>query len=145
MSKTQILVPVDGSPASLRAVNFAIEMAAIHPDTSLLLLHVWNISALNLLGVTEAMDDDWLEEAGKRGSDKALNEAVEKTERAKVTFQALARTGHVAETITKVAREEDVHYIVMGTRGLGGVEGLLLGSVATQVIHLAAVPITLIK
>ena len=33
----------------------------------------------------------------------------------------------------------------MGTRGLGGIQGLLLGSVATQVIHLAKVPITLIK
>jgi nucleotide-binding universal stress UspA family protein len=33
----------------------------------------------------------------------------------------------------------------MGTRGLGGIQGLLLGSVATQVIHLAEVPITLIK
>ena len=38
-----------------------------------------------------------------------------------------------------------VKQIVMGTRGLGGIQGLLLGSVAMQVIHLAEVPITLIK
>ena len=50
-----------------------------------------------------------------------------------------------AKTIAEVAREEVVNQIVMGTRGLGGIQGLLLGSVATQVIHLAEVPVTLIK
>jgi nucleotide-binding universal stress UspA family protein len=57
----------------------------------------------------------------------------------------MARAGQVAKTIADVAREEGVGQIVMGTRGLGGVQGLLLGSVATQVIHLAEVPVTLIK
>ncbi|MBV8321628.1 MAG: universal stress protein, partial [Hyphomicrobiales bacterium] len=33
----------------------------------------------------------------------------------------------------------------MGTRGLGGVRGLLLGSVATQLLHLVDVPVTLVK
>jgi nucleotide-binding universal stress UspA family protein len=37
------------------------------------------------------------------------------------------------------------HHIVMGTRGLGRSQGLLLGSVAMNVIHLAQVPVTLIK
>jgi nucleotide-binding universal stress UspA family protein len=44
-----------------------------------------------------------------------------------------------------VAREEDVAHIIMGTRGLGGVRGLLLGSVTTQLLHLADVPVTLVK
>jgi nucleotide-binding universal stress UspA family protein len=57
----------------------------------------------------------------------------------------LVRTGQIAEAVGQVAREENVKHIVMGTRGLGGIQGLLLGSVAMQVIHLAEVPITLIK
>jgi nucleotide-binding universal stress UspA family protein len=44
-----------------------------------------------------------------------------------------------------VAREKSIDHIVMGARGLGSIQGLLLGSVATKVIHLAEVPITLIK
>jgi len=145
MAKSKILVPVDGSPPSLRALDFANEMALKHPDTSLVLLHVWNIHALDLLGVTEAMDDNWLKEAGERGSDKALTDAVDTCEAAKVPYKAETRSGHVGETIVKVAEEEDAQYIVMGTRGLGGVEGLLMGSVATQVNHLAKIPVTLIK
>ena len=91
------------------------------------------------------MDASGLPEAAARASDQALKDAVGKSEAANVTFEVLARTGHTAEAIAQVAREEDIDHIVMGTRGLGGIEGLLLGSVATQVIHLAKVPITLIK
>jgi len=43
MSAPKILVPVDGSPASLRAIDFAIEMVSQSPGTSLVLLHVVNI------------------------------------------------------------------------------------------------------
>jgi nucleotide-binding universal stress UspA family protein len=44
-----------------------------------------------------------------------------------------------------VAREERVQHIFMGTWGLGGVRGLLLGSVTTQLLHLIDVPTTLVK
>jgi nucleotide-binding universal stress UspA family protein len=44
-----------------------------------------------------------------------------------------------------VAEEQRVDGIVMGTRGLGPVKGLVLGSVANKVIHLAEVPVTLVK
>jgi nucleotide-binding universal stress UspA family protein len=44
-----------------------------------------------------------------------------------------------------VAKEHGCAQIVMGTRGLGTVSGMLLGSVATKVIHLADVPVVLLK
>ena len=145
MSPSNILIPVDGSPASLRAVDFAIEMPARNKSNSLVLLHVQNIGSINPAGLSEAMPADWLHEAASQASAQALKDAIGKCEGANVAFKALAQTGQTAETIAQVAQEEDVGHIVMGTRGLGGVKGLLLGSVATQVIHLAEVPITLIK
>jgi nucleotide-binding universal stress UspA family protein len=146
MSSFKILIPVDGSPASLRAVDFAIEMVGQNPGTSLVLLHVANIPAFGLASVSGPMaTDDWLQEAVSQASAKALSNATGKCQRSSVTFKTLTRTGQTAETIAQVARSEDVKHIVMGTRGLGGIQGLLLGSVATQVIHLAEVPITLIK
>jgi len=145
MSPSTILIPVDGSPASLRALDLAIKMATQNPGTSLVLLNVQNIRAIELAGASEAGDSDWLREAGSRASAKALKDATGKCEHADVAFETLIRTGHIAEVIAQVAREEDIKHIVMGTRGLGGIQGLLLGSVATQVIHLAEVPITLIK
>ena len=49
------------------------------------------------------------------------------------------------ETIVAFAEDVGADEIVMGTRGLGGLAGLLLGSVATEVISLAKVPVTLVK
>jgi nucleotide-binding universal stress UspA family protein len=145
VSLSKILIPVDGSPASLRAVDFAIEMASQDPSTSLVLLHVQNTRAMELAGASEAMDTEWLREAGSRASAKALKDAIGKCEHAGVASEALVRTGQIAEAVGQVAREENVKHIAMGTRGLGGIQGLLLGSVARQVVHLAEVPITLIK
>ncbi len=145
MSPSKILIPVDGSPASLRAVEFAIEMVGQNQSTSLVLLHVQNIPAIELAGASDAMATNWLQEAASQASAKALKDAIGKSEGASVAFKTLVKTGRTAEVIVRVAREQDVRHIVMGTRGLGGIQGLLLGSVATQVIHLANVPITLIK
>jgi len=145
VSLSKILIPVDGSPASLRAVDFAIEMVAQDPSTSLVLLHVQNTRAMELAGASEAMDTEWLRESGSRASAKALKDAIGKCEHAGVASEVLVRTGQIAQAVGQVAREENVKHIVMGTRGLGGIQGLLLGSVAMQVVHLAEVPITLIK
>jgi nucleotide-binding universal stress UspA family protein len=101
--------------------------------------------AIDLAGVSEAMATNWLNEAASQASAEALKDAIGKSDGARVAFKALTRTGQTAEAIAQVAREEEVEHIVMGTRGLGGIQGLLLGSVATQVIHLAELPITLIK
>jgi nucleotide-binding universal stress UspA family protein len=145
MSLSKILIPVDGSPASLRAVDFAIEMVGHNWGTSLVLLHVANLPAIDLASASGPIATDWLQEAVAQASAKALKDATGKCDRSSVAFTTLIRTGQTAKTIVEVARSEDVKHIVMGTRGLGGIQGLLLGSVATQVIHLAEVPVTLIK
>ena len=98
-----------------------------------------------MAGASEAMDTEWLREAGSLASAKALKDAIGKCEHAGVASEALVRTGQIAEAVGQVAREETLQRIGMGTRGLRGIQGLLLGSVAMQVIHLAEVPITLIK
>jgi nucleotide-binding universal stress UspA family protein len=131
-----ILVPVDGSPASLRALDYAI---AHYPEDSFVLLTVQNVAI-----PTELMYSDW-KELLEQAAVGALKEATEKSEAASVRFVTFVRMGAIAETIAQVAREKSIDHIVMGARGLSNLQGFLLGSVATKVIHLADVPITLIK
>jgi nucleotide-binding universal stress UspA family protein len=81
---SKVLVPVDGSPASLRALDFAIEMMDQHSDTSLVLLNVQNISAMDLAGA--AMGSDWQEAASQ--ASRALKEELEKLRQPELRLRA---------------------------------------------------------
>lgn len=50
-----------------------------------------------------------------------------------------------AQHIAEFASENACDEIIMGTRGMGAVGNLVLGSVATKVVHLATVPVTLVR
>lgn len=80
-----------------------------------------------------------------RMSEEALAPARKLCERLGVEFQYYSRIGEPGQAITSFAKRTGCKEIVMGTRGLGRVSGLVLGSVATKVIHLAPVPVTLVK
>lgn len=144
MPSSKILIPVDGSPASLRALDFAIRRLVRGKGDSLVLLHVQNLGSVDIADVSAAIPD-FVSNAASQASTQALHDAVRKCESSRIAFKSIAKAGPVAVTIAAIAREESVGQIVMGTRGLGSIQGLLLGSVATQVIHLTEVPITLIK
>ena len=73
MSPSKVLIPVDGSPASLRALDFAIEMARQHPGASFLPLKVQAISATE--ATSAAMGSDW-QDTASRASAGALEQAV---------------------------------------------------------------------
>ena len=70
---------------------------------------------------------------------------MQKLDAARVKYHYHIGVGEESETIVKYAREKGCDQIFMGTRGLGSISGLLLGSVATKVIHLSPVPVLLAK
>ena len=55
------------------------------------------------------------------------------------------RIGPVAQGIADYAKEKGCDSIIMGTRGMGTIKTIIMGSVTTKVIHLANVPVTLVK
>jgi nucleotide-binding universal stress UspA family protein len=76
---------------------------------------------------------------------EALRSARERLDQAGQGNVQHVSVGPVGETIAAYAKEKHCSHIVMGTRGLGAVSGMVLGSVATKVIHLTDVPVTLVK
>ena len=139
----KILVPVDGSPASIRAVKLAVDQVRALPEASLVLVNVQNFSGLSL--PEQIMPSAWIQREEQRAADEALKDAVTTCREAGISYVTRTERGGVAPTIDRVARDEHVQHIFMGTRGLGGVRGLLLGSVATQLLHIIDVPVTLVK
>jgi len=91
--------------------------------------------------VTAEMVERLHRDAGEAGVQraKALLEA------ANIRCQAHIVLGDPAGCIAAYATETRCDEIIMGTRGMGAVGNLVLGSVARKVVHLAAVPVTLVK
>ena len=140
MSTRNILVPVDGSPSALRALKHAAERFRDSPQTHLLLLNVQPA-----LPSSRHAPKSMIKDHQQRMSEEALAPARALAERLGVTFDCYFRVGDPAEIIANFAQRTRCREIVMGTRGLGRVRGLLLGSVTTKVIHLATVPVTLVR
>src|SRR5215472_5656749 len=134
MLASKILIPVDGSPASLCALDYAIEMAIQNPGSSFVVLNVQNVSATELSG--EFMEG--VQERLLQAADKALKEAKARCEAANIPFETLVRTGPIAETIAQVSRETGIDHIVMGTRGFGRHEGHLPGRSPDHTTQVAA-------
>ena len=85
--------------------------------------------------------DNYYQEEGE----KALRSARALLDEASIPYSSHMEVGHIAETIAKFVKEKRCGQIVMGTRGLAAVSGLLLGSVATKVLHLVHIPVMLVK
>ncbi len=139
-----VLLPFDGSDSAMRALDYLIEFSATLPDIT---VHVVNVQAEpKLFGnyVSPAMFDQL--HAG------ALDYAAELTTRAADVLRGANLEVHTHEIIGEVvselveaARKYGCTVIVMGTRGMSNLSNLVLGSVATQVVHEAPMPVLLVK
>lgn len=138
---TTILVPIDGSDSSLHALKGAL---AWEKDHHHLKLHLITVLPQIVSGnVSRYISSDALEEYYRIEGEKNLTKA--RLLLANLSYEEAICIGPVAETIADYAREYRVDQIMMGARGMGYVKGLLLGSVATKVLTLAEVPVTLFK
>jgi nucleotide-binding universal stress UspA family protein len=140
MPSKNILVPIDGSANSLRALKFAAERFRDSRHVQLLLLNV-QPGMPPSRHVRPAM----IKDHQQRMSEEALEPARALAGRLGVMFDCYAKVGNAAEVIASFATRTRCAEIIMGTRGLGHVRGFLLGSVTMKVIHLASVPVTLVK
>jgi nucleotide-binding universal stress UspA family protein len=140
----KILLPVDGSENALRATRFAMKLAQTCNEG--FELHLLTVQMPILSGdVKMFVSQDQINAYYHDEALKALAGAREVLDAAGVHYVFHIGVGQLAETIAAYARDKACDQIVMGTRGLGSVKGLLLGSVTTKVMHLVDVPVTLVK
>jgi nucleotide-binding universal stress UspA family protein len=139
----KILLAVDGSECSTQAVDYLIKLLGSFtgaPD-----LHVLNVQPPVPGRAGAVVGRDAIEKYHQEEAIKQLQTATDRLNAAKLQFQRHIGIGEPAETIAGYARDQHCDQIVMGTRGLGKVSGLVLGSVATRVIQLSPVPVLLVK
>jgi nucleotide-binding universal stress UspA family protein len=136
-----ILVGVDGSDHSQRALEWAAKEAAIR-QTSLTVLAVHQ-AVHGWAGALSFRDDDAqtkkLGEAARAETDKVLA-GLGDSRPASVTVNAVH--GYPAEELMNAGADADM--IVLGTSGVGGWSRQLIGSVATKVVHHASAPVLIV-
>jgi len=139
----KILVPVDGSEDSLVAVREAIRQGNAAKSAE---IHVLNVQPPAFVGETmigmrpEQTDSYYYERSGR-----ALASAEALLRMTELAFTSHRVVGPIVPSILDKQRELDCDSIVMSTQGHGRIAGALLGSVSSKVLHLAAVPVTLVK
>jgi len=142
----RILVPIDGSATSERALQEAIELAAGKAQLRL----VYVIEEAYTLDVEGYAFVDYaaIQEAVRHTGERALAQAAEKVRQSGMTAETalLEATGErVASVIDGEARRWSADLIVIGTHGRSGLSRLLLGSVAEGVVRGASVPVLLVR
>ena len=133
----RVLVPVDGSESSTRAVQTAVQLYERLAKVEVLLLHV---------EVVDGVPATALGDGGQRATvpADALLRAKSLLDAAGVPHTSEIRRGYVPPVIVQYADAMRCDAIVMGTRGLGST-GDVVGSIARQVIALSDLPVTLVK
>lgn len=139
-----ILVPVDGSDAALRALKAAVQFA--QQQSHECIVHVLNVQAPVITNnAARFFAPEVLQSYYQDEGNVALEKSNTYLATVDVPSETYVEVGHVAEIAKKYVEQKGCDHIVMGTRGLGAVPGLLLGSVATKILHSLDVPVTLIK
>lgn len=142
----RILVPVDGSATSERALQEAIKLAA--GKAKLRLVYVTEeIYPLDTEGYAY-IDYATLREAVRHTGERVLAQAAEKTRHSGATAEIAlleAGGGRVADVVASEAQNWPADLIVIGTHGRTGLSRLLLGSVAEGVARGASVPVLLVR
>lgn len=142
----RILVPIDGSDPSFKAVKFAAEH---HPDSHITVLHVVSPSE-GLVGSGDAayISQETIDAAISRG-EKICEDAQQRIEAtgsdATVTVESAVRIGRPTSTIIEFAEADGTDHIVIGSHGRSGVKRILLGSVAETVVRRADIPVTVVR
>lgn len=140
----KLLVPVDSSDNAIRALRHAIGVAKANPPTE---LHIVNAHEPPIVygEIAVYLPAEKAREMQRRHSEDILRPAAELAREAGVKFTTEILIGDVASSIARYADDKGCDSIVMGSRGMGAIGNLVLGSIATKVVHLTKLPVTLIK
>lgn len=138
----QILVPTDGSTEAETVVSHAVYLAKAH-DASLHAVYVMNTTSFTGLPMETAWEgiDDVLRQEGNA----ALETVRETVEDDGLDITCRVLEGSPAREIVRYADEQECDLVVMGTHGRGGINRLLLGSVAEQVVRTCSVPVLTVR
>ena len=135
----KILVPVDGSTYSLKAVETACDLAKAQDPSSLVLVAV-------AVEIPELGEGRYIYDKLKAQAEVALEKAKEVAQKCGIVSEMLLASGaSPADEIVQVAKNQQADLIVIGSRGLAGKTRSFLGSTASQVVTYSPCSVLVVK
>jgi nucleotide-binding universal stress UspA family protein len=135
----KIIVPVDGSVNSLKAVETACDLAKSQAPSSLVLLAV-------AVEIPELGEGRYIYDKMKAQAEAALEQAKEVARKCGTVGEVLLATGaSPADEIVQVAKDQKADLIVIGSRGLAGKTSSFVGSTASQVVTYSPCSVLVVK
>lgn len=135
----KILVPVDGSPNALKALETAADWAKAHTPSKVLILAAVPVFA-------DLEEGRYIEEKLEKQANAALAQAKARAQELGLIFSTfLAKGPSVAEEIVETAKREQVDLIVIGSRGLGAKTSSFVGSTASKVVAYSPCSVMVVK
>lgn len=140
-----ILVPVDGSPTSMLAVNKAIGLAKAFGST-VTALYVLDPYPFTGVGADFAYGQAQYLSAATAEANAALEAVRQAMHEAQIEAQVLIGEGHaVHEGVVQAIEKTGADLVVMGSHGRRGLEKLMLGSVAQRVLSAVHIPVLVVR
>ncbi|MDP1559499.1 MAG: universal stress protein [Nitrosomonas sp.] len=139
----KILLPVDGSDSSNKAVADFIQLLDCYKETPE--IHLLNVQHPLDGNVSLFIDKENIRQYHQEEGMKKLQRARELLDLAGLGCPFHIVVGEPAEMIVNFAQEKSMDQIVIGPRGMGVVKSLLLGSVTNKVMQLSTLPVLLVK
>lgn len=140
----KIVVGFDGSEASRRTLDFAITRAKAQGD-SIIIAHVLEWSPYSFLTPNELEErHKRRQEELERAEEAIIAPVLKVVEEAGVSATAVMKYGHIAETLCKIAEDEQAALIFIGRTGHSGLSSRIFGSVAGSLAQVAPVPVTIV-
>ena len=150
---SQILVPLDGSENSERALPHAQELAQASGATLHLIQIVSRSEEFDMVrgGGYDLLAAEYSREQAREyiaaqinRAGEYLKEAAMRLETGGIQAETVVREGAAAENIVQYAQEKGIDLIIMGTRGQGGIQRFLLGSTTDRVLRTGHLPVLVV-
>lgn len=138
----EILVPVDGSENSLRAVRYALGLAGAL-GARIRLFYVFPVSSVEIIGMAGMSRDD-IEHAAQAAAQRVFDKLHAEIGETDVKLVDETSIGDPAEEIIRCTEDDHQLLVILGRRGLSRIQSLLLGSVSEKVVRHAHSPVTIV-
>ena len=139
MNIKKILVPLDGSKNSFRALDMAISLSS-HYSASITGLYIFDLPISLEYAVLDPVGQNL-----KKKIHQVMNSAKLRVTKNHLTFKQIIKHGNIAPDIISIAKKGKFDIIVIGKRNVSSIGEIFLGSVSHYVIHHSKIPVIIVK